>query len=78
MPVKTVFASHSKQARAEPVVMLYEQDRVHHVGVLAELEDEMVTWVPGDSASPNRVDWLVWGLTELMVQGVGEVGVEVF
>ena len=73
-----VYASHSKQPRAEPVVMLYEQARVHHVGVLPELEDEMVTWVPGEGASPNRVDWLVWGLTELMVKGGGEVGVEVF
>jgi len=78
VPVAVVYASHSKQARAEPVVMLYEQDRVHHVGVLAELEDEMVTWVPGEGPSPNRVDWLVWGLTELMVKGGSEVGVEVF
>ena len=68
VPMVVVYASRSKQARAEPVVMLYEQDRVHHVGVAAELEDEMVTWVPGEGASPNRVDWLVWGLTELIVK----------
>ena len=35
---------------------------MHHVGVFAELEDEMVTWLPG-SRSPNRMDGLVWGAT---------------
>lgn len=59
-------ATRSKQIRAEPVVSLYEQTRVFHWGNLAELEDEMLTWVPGEGDSPNRVDALVWGISELM------------
>lgn len=62
--VKT--AMRNKQLRAEPIVSLYEQSRVFHYGALADLEDEMLTWVPGKGDSPNRVDALVWGLTELM------------
>lgn len=64
---KAVHASRSKQTRAEPVAALYEQMKVHHVGELPELEDQMVTWEPGDD-SPDRMDALVWALTELMVQ----------
>lgn len=77
MPVVTVYASRGKVARAEPVAMLYEQGRMHHAGSFPLLEDEMVNWLPG-MASPNRIDALVWGLTELMVKGGGEVGGEVF
>lgn len=70
VPYKKVHASRGKQARAEPVVALYEQHRVHHVGVLASLEDEQVTWEPGSGArSPSRLDAVVWALTELMVAG---------
>lgn len=60
-----VWASRGKQTRAEPVSALYEQGRVHHVGGLPELEDEMCTWVPGQP-SPNRMDALVWLVTDLM------------
>ena len=84
-PVKIVHASRSKQARAEPVAALYEQGRIHHVGHLNGLEDEMVTWVPpganltitdraasrSTTDSPNRVDALVWAASELMVDGPG-------
>jgi phage terminase large subunit-like protein len=64
---KAVHATRGKRTRAEPVSALYEQGLVHHLGVLAELEDEMCTWDPTDPAarSPNRVDALVWALTEL-------------
>jgi phage terminase large subunit-like protein len=62
--VKT--AMRSKQLRAEPIVGLYEQTRVLHVGALHKLEEEMVTWVPGKGDSPNRIDALVWALTDLM------------
>lgn len=72
MPVVVVYASRGKAARAEPVAMLYEQGRIHHVGVWPELEDELVTWVPG-MASPNRLDALVWAFTELTSGGGGEV-----
>lgn len=61
-----VWASRGKQARAEPISALYEQGRVHHVGMHADLESEQTTWVPGVSGwSPNRVDALVWACTEL-------------
>jgi phage terminase large subunit-like protein len=65
VPCKTVRASRGKVTRAEPVSALYEQRRMHHVGVFAQLEDQMVTWVPSDPDSPDRVDALVWGCSEL-------------
>ena len=51
--------------------MLYEQGRVHHIGVFPELEDEMCMFVPGQIKphdSPNRVDAAVWALTFLIVR----------
>lgn len=69
VPVELVHASRGKQTRAEPIAAQYEQGRVHHVGKFEALEDEMCLWIPGD-ASPNRMDALVWALTELML---GEV-----
>lgn len=64
-----VSASDGKRTRAEPVAALYEQGRVHHVGVLAKLEDQMCTWsaMTKGKRSPDRVDALVWGLSYLMV-----------
>jgi phage terminase large subunit-like protein len=70
-PVKLVHASRGKQTRAEPVARLYEQGRVHHVNGFPQLEAQMVSWVPGDD-SPDRMDALVWCLTELML-GAGDV-----
>lgn len=68
-PVKRIHASRSKQARAEPVAALYEQGKVHHVGMFAKLEDELCSWEPNSGApSPNRLDALVWALTELVVE----------
>jgi phage terminase large subunit-like protein len=68
VPFKEVTASRGKWTRAEPIAALYEQGRVSHVGTFASLEDEMVNFGPngmvGD-ASPDRVDALVWALTEL-------------
>lgn len=68
VPVKLVWASKGKQPRAEPVAALYEKHRVHHVGVFTDLEGEQTTWVPGED-SPNRMDALVWSLSELMLEG---------
>lgn len=61
-------ATRGKSVRAEPVVALYEQGRVFHrtSSKLADLEDEMLTWVPGHGDSPNRVDALVWAITDLL------------
>lgn len=65
---KAVRASHGKQTRAEPIAALYEQGRVHHVGIFPDLEDQLCTWVPGkDKKSPDRLDAAVWALTELML-----------
>jgi phage terminase large subunit-like protein len=66
---KGVHASRGKQIRAEPISALYEQRRVHHVGMFAELEDQLCEWDPATAdASPDRLDALVWALTELMTE----------
>ncbi len=65
IPYKSVRASRGKQVRAEPVAALYEQHRVHHVGVFPELEDELAQWTTDESWSPNRLDALVWAVTYL-------------
>jgi len=62
--VKLVTATRGKAIRAEPISALTEQGRDHIVGALAELEDELCLWLPGD-ASPNRLDAKVWADTEL-------------
>ena len=59
-----VTATRGKELRAEPIAALYEQHIVHHVGEFMQLEDELTTWKPGGK-SPNRLDALVWVLTEL-------------
>lgn len=65
--VTKVRATRGKAVRAEPVAALYEQKRVRHIGVLARLEDQMCTWDPRLSEkSPDRVDALVWAITELI------------
>lgn len=63
-----VRASQGKYTRAEPVSSLFERNLCHMVGGLAELEDELRTWVPGED-SPNRLDAMVWGFTYLLVGG---------
>ncbi len=71
IPYTKVHASRGKRTRAEPVVALYEQGLVHHVGSFGGLEDQMTTWDATDgSDSPDRVDALVWILTYLMLKGV--------
>lgn len=67
--VKMVTASRGKDVRAEPVAALYEKGLVHHVGTFVELEAEMTGWAPGDPDSPNRMDALVWLVTELLLGG---------
>jgi len=62
--VKRIHASRGKVIRAEPISVRYTQGIVHHVGGFGALEDEMCLWSPGD-ASPNRLDALVWLITEL-------------
>jgi phage terminase large subunit-like protein len=70
LPVKPVRASRGKVLRAEPVAALYERGRVHHVGDLPRLEDQMVHFDADGRAhakSPDRVDALVWALTDLLL-----------
>lgn len=70
VPVKLVHASRGKVARAEPIAAIYEQGRAHHVGMFADLEDQMAGLVlggeyMGPGRSPDRADALVWALSDL-------------
>ena len=66
IPGKSVRATRGKLLRAEPVAALYEQNKVHHAGFFTDLEDEMCNYRGLSSqSSPDRLDALVWALTEL-------------
>jgi PBSX family phage terminase large subunit len=65
--IKLVTATKGKFVRAEPVYSLYEQSKIFHVGSFPILEKQMVTFDPDKGKSPDRVDALVWGFTELML-----------
>ena len=70
LPVRAVRATRGKVTRAEPVAALYEQGRVIHRRGLTQLEDQMVRMTAAGYAgkgSPDRVDALVWALTELIL-----------
>jgi phage terminase large subunit-like protein len=72
---RAVRASRGKRLRAEPVAALYEQGRVRHVGCFRELENQMCQFVAVNSGgikSPDRLDALVWALTDLVLDGVGQ------
>lgn len=69
---RAVRASRGKYTRAEPVASLFEQKKAHCVGMLGLLEDELCTWIPGED-SPNRLDAMVWGFTDLMLDGAQDV-----
>ena len=62
---RSVRATRGKILRAEPVSALYEQRRVHHIGMYSELETQMCSYTGETNTSPDRLDALVWGLTEL-------------
>jgi hypothetical protein len=64
--IEAVHATRGKRVRAEPIAAFYEQGRVHHIGTFPHLEDELCMWSPADSASPNRLDALVWLVTRLL------------
>ena len=70
VPVKLVHASRGKYARAEPVSALYERGKIKHVKYLESLEEQMVTWEPlGSIGSPDRLDAMVWAITNLLLKG---------
>ena len=70
-PFRALRASRGKAVRAEPVAALYEQGRVHHVGGLPALEDQLCAFTSdfdraASGTSPDRLDALVWAVTDLM------------
>ena len=71
---KKVTATRGKLLRAEPISSLYEQGKVHHVGYYPELETQMCEWTPLSNESPDRLDALVWALTELNSSGASMIG----
>lgn len=63
---KGVYAKYGKQVRAEPIVALYEQKKVFHTKLFLELEEQLCSYIPGESSkSPDRLDALVWAIHEL-------------
>lgn len=74
LPVRLVYAKLGKRERAMPVAQIYAQGRILHAGVFKALEDEMCRY--GDESfagrSPDRMDALVWALTELTLNPRGE------
>lgn len=75
LPIRKVRATRGKIVRAEPISTLYAQGRVHHVGYLEQLENEMTSYTGERSKedSPDRLDALVWALTELSTNGTANV-----
>ena len=65
IPYRSVRATRGKLVRAEPIQALYEQEKVHHVGSFPELESQMVSYTGETTESPDRLDALVWGLSEI-------------
>ena len=75
VPVKKVYASRGKYSRAEPVAALYAEGRAAHVGTFPELESQMCDFAADGLAhgkSPDRLDALVWAITELMLTSRAE------
>jgi len=71
IPFRAVHASRGKLTRAEPCSALYERGLVHHVGIFGPLEDQMTNYDGSRTGgSPDRLDALCWGLTELMLTEV--------
>ncbi len=67
LPYRAVRATDNKYTRAEPIAALYEQGRVHHMGSFPALEDQLCGYVPRlIRKSPDRMDALVWAITELL------------
>jgi phage terminase large subunit-like protein len=70
---RKVHATRGKSIRAEPVSVLYDQNRFHHIGYFAELEDQMCEWTPDSKGpSPDHMDALVWGAYDLFIDGTEE------
>ena len=70
VPFTAVHASRGKRTRAEPIAALYEQGRVSHLAPMEELEDQLCSYTPESVTSPDRMDALVWALTELFADQI--------
>ena len=68
---ENVRASRGKAIRAEPIAALYERGKVFHAQEMSDLEEQMCLWAPDDKWSPDRLDALVWALTDLMLDAQG-------
>lgn len=66
LPIREIRAHVGKKLRAEPVAAMYEQGRVHHVGMYPHLEDQMTIWTPADKDSPDRLDAMVQAFSDLL------------
>ena len=78
VPIKMVHASRGKYARAEPVSSLYERGKVKHLKYLEDLEEQMVTWEPlGSIGSPDRLDAMVWAITNLLLKGYAQAPIKI-
>lgn len=78
MMLRKVTAQHGKKLRAQPVAMRYEQHRVHHVGVLEDLESQLTEWNPDEDGkagndSPDRIDAVVHGITYILRREKGTI-----
>jgi len=69
IPYTSVHATRGKRIRAEPIAALYEQGKVFHAPGLNDLEEQLVSWTPDSAGSPDRLDALVWAMTELSQKG---------
>lgn len=72
IPYRSVRATRGKLVRAEPIAALYEQRRVHHIGYFPELESQLCSYTGETKPSPDRLDALVWGISEIS-RSKGEV-----
>lgn len=78
VPVRKVHATRGKWLRAEPVAALYAEGRIAHVGTFDKLEDQMCCFGADGMAggrSPDRLDALVWAITDLMLSGGARPGI---
>lgn len=74
VPYRKVTATRGKLVRAEPVASLFEQGRAHIVGMWKDLEDQMCNYTMDSKDSPDRMDAMVWAVTELMANSGGMMG----
>lgn len=75
IPILDVRANEGKKLRADAVTLKYDKKRVHHVNHLPDLEDEMCSWVPGETRkSPDRIDALVYAITALLIKPPRKLG----